>query len=138
MTLLRDSRQRSIFRAVASLQPNVRRMLDPLPNYTELGTRAWDYTFECPVGVWRARLDAKAWGKGRTILLYFSETGSGKKYCVCVFDATYYAPADRSINFRRTGQPGQTFELETAKTRTGRTRFLSASLIVELQPSDSA
>lgn len=113
-------------------------MLDTLPSYTELGSRAFDYTFECPEGVWRARLDAKAWGKGRTILLYFSETGTGRKYCVCVFDATYYAPADRSINFRCTGQPGQTFELATAKTRTGRTRFLSVSLIAESQPSDSA
>jgi hypothetical protein len=113
-------------------------MLDPLPSYTELGSRAFRYSFECPVGVWRARLDAKAWGKGRTILLYFSEIGSGMKYCVCVFDATYYAAADRGINFRRTGLPGQIFDLNTAKTRTGRTRFLSASVIAALESSDSA
>jgi hypothetical protein len=112
-------------------------MLDTLPSYTELGSRAFDYTFECPVGVWRARLDAKAWGKGRTILLYFSETGTGRKYCVCVFKATYFAAADLGINFRIMGRPGQTFEITTAKTRTGRTRFLTASIITEPEFSDA-
>lgn len=113
-------------------------MLDTLPSYEELGSRAFDYTFECPVGVWRARLDAKSWGKGRTILLYFSETATGRKYCVCVFDATYYAAADRGINFRLMGRPGQTFELSTAKTRTGRTSFLSATIIAAPESSDAA
>jgi hypothetical protein len=113
-------------------------MSDTLPSYTELGSRAFDYTFECPVGVWRARLDAKAWGKGRTILLYFCEASTGKKYCVCVFHATYYAAADRGINFRGTGLPGQVFELKTAKTRTGRTSFLSATIIATPESSDAA
>ena len=113
-------------------------MLDTLPSYTELGSRAFDYTFECPVGVWRARLDMKAWGKGRTILLYFSETTTGKKYCVCVFDATYYAAADRGINFRRRALPGQTFELKTGKTRTGRTSLLTATIIAAPESSDAA
>jgi hypothetical protein len=101
-------------------------MLDPLPRYDELGSGAFDYTFDCPVGTWRARLDMKAWGKGRNILLYFTETATGRKYCICVFDASYYTPEDRGFDFRRAGEPGDIFELKTAKTRTGRTRFLSA------------
>jgi hypothetical protein len=113
-------------------------MLDTLPTYKELGSRPFAYTFECPEGVWRGRLDAKAWGKGRTILLYFSETGTGKQYCVCVFDATHYAAEDRGINFRLNGRPGQAFELTTAKTRTARTRLLSATIIAATESSDAA
>lgn len=110
-------------------------VLDPLTSYTELGSRVFDYTFGCPVGTWRARLDMKAWGKGRTILLYFSEIAGGGKYCVCVFHVSYYAPDDRSIDFRRAGAPGQIFDLTTAKTRTGKTRFLSAGIVAA--PADA-
>jgi len=108
-------------------------MLDPLPNYKSV---AWDSTFECPVGVWRARLDAKAWGKRRNILLYFCELGTENQYCISVFNETYHAADDRRIDFRRTGEPGQLFELQTAKTRTGRTRFVSARIIAEPENND--
>ena len=105
------------------------RMLDPLPDYQELGSWVFTHSLDCPVGTWRARLIKKAWGKQRTILLYLCEIDSDRKYCLCVFDATFYAPADRGINFRNSGEPGQAFELTTGKTRTGRTSFLSARLI---------
>lgn len=109
-------------------------MSGTLPKYQDLGSRAFNYTFECPAGRWQARLDAKAWGKGRTILLYFSELETGGKYCLCVFDASYFTPADRGINFRSFGEPGQCFELTTARTRSGRTSFLSARIIAEPEP----
>jgi hypothetical protein len=113
-------------------------MLDPLPSYKELGSLAFDYTFDCPVGVWRARLDAKAWAKTRTILLYFTELETDKRYCVSVFDATYYSARDGGINFRRSGERGQVFDLETAKTRTGRTSFRAATIIGGAENEDAA
>jgi len=105
--------------------------LDPLPSYKELGLDFEEFPFDCPVGVWRGRLCCKAWGKRRNILLYFTEITTDKGYCLCVFNETYHAAEDGRIDFRRTGQAGQIFELETGRTRTGRTRFLSARVISE-------
>lgn len=110
-------------------------MVEPLPSYQELGSWVFTYSFDCPVGTWRARLDAKAWGKSPTILLYFSEIPTDRKYCLSVFHATFYAPAERGINFRHDGKPGQIFELKTGKTRTGRSSFLSARLVEEAEVS---
>ena len=104
-------------------------MSDPLPSYKELTFDLREYAFDCPVGVWRARLRMKAWGKISNILLYFSEEGTGKKYCISVFHGTYHSAEDRGINFRFGGQVGELFELETAKNRSGRTKFLSAQVI---------
>jgi hypothetical protein len=106
-------------------------MPDPLPSYRELTFDFKEYPFECPDGIWRARLVAKAWGKGKNILLYFRKLDTNKGHCIAVFHSTFFAPIERAINFRQTGEPGEVFELETGKTRTGRTRFLSARLIEE-------
>ncbi len=103
--------------------------LDELPSYKELTFDFGEFSFDCPVGVWRARLRCKAWGKRRNILLYFTEIGTEKGYCISVFKETCHAADDRRIDFRRTGKKGQLFELETGKTRTGRTRFLSARIV---------
>ncbi|HTR34985.1 MAG TPA: hypothetical protein VMH80_03735 [Bryobacteraceae bacterium] len=100
-----------------------------LPDYRELGSYTLLYTFDCPVGVWRARLDDKAWGKRRNILLYFSELETGKKYCLSVFNETRHAADDGIINFRYRGRIGECFELETGKSRTGRSRFLAARIV---------
>src|ERR1035438_9442361 len=99
--------------------------MDDLPNYKDLPYR-WEYTFDCPVGVWRARLDAKAWGTQQNILLYFSEVETKKKYCISVFKPSSWAPEEVCIGFRHQGQPGQLFELETAQTGTGRTKLARA------------
>lgn len=106
-------------------------MLDPLPSYKELTFDFGEFPFDCPVGVWRARLVMKAWGKARNLLLYFRELGTNKGHCIAVFHGTFYAPSDYGINFRQTGECGQVFELETGKTSTGRTKFLSARIIAE-------
>ena len=106
-------------------------MLDPLPKYRELTFDFKEYPFECPIGVWRARLVMMAWGKRRNILLYFRELETNSGHCISVFDETYHMAADRRFDFRYMGKTGQVFELHTAKTRTGRTRFLSARIIAE-------
>ena len=102
---------------------------DPLPDYRELGSQARQYDFDCPVGVWRARLDAKAWGKRRNILLYFSELEPQRKYCLSVFNETRHRAEDGMVDFRYEGRAGECFELETGKTRTGRSRFLAARIL---------
>ena len=111
--------------------------MDELPSYKDLPH--WrEYTFDCPVGVWRARLDAKAWGKQRTILLYFTEEGTGQRYLIAVFNTSYYMPEDRGFDFRLQGQPGDFFELETGKTRTGRSKLLSAKILPQEGQPESA
>jgi hypothetical protein len=104
-------------------------MIDPLPSYRDLSLDFGEFPFGCPEGIWRARLVAKAWGKRRNILLYFRELGTDKGYCISVFDETHHSPEDRAIDFRFAGSAGELFELETGKTRTGRTKFLSAKII---------
>lgn len=104
---------------------------EPLPDYRDLGYWMREYTFDCPLGVWRARLDAKAWGKRRNILLYFSELELDRKYCLSVFNETRHAADDGIIDFRYRGRIGECFELETGRTRTGRSRFLAARIIAD-------
>jgi hypothetical protein len=104
--------------------------MDELPSYKDLPYRS-EYTFDCPEGMWRARLDAKAWGKQQNLIMYFSEIETGKKYCISVFKPSYYKPEDGRFPFRVQGQPGQCFELETARTRTSRTKLLSAKILPE-------
>lgn len=112
-------------------------MLPDLPSHKHLTFDFAEYPFHCPVGLWRARLVMKAWGKNRNILLYFREVGTERGYCLTVFDPTLYAPRDGSINFRRTGEIGQLFELETGKTRGGRTSFLSAAIVAASAPVET-
>ena len=112
-------------------------MSDPLPSYKELNLDFAEFLFDCPVGMWRARLVMKAWGKERNLLLYFRELGTNRGHCIAVFHGTFYAPRDRRINFRHAAC-GQVFELETGKARSGRTSFLSARIIGEPAAGASA
>jgi hypothetical protein len=112
--------------------------MDSLPSYKDLGIYLREYSFDCPVGEWRARLDAKAWGKQRNILLYFTQVGTGRKYCVSLYQLSYYVPEDAQFDFRRAGKPGERFALETAKRRTGTTRLLSARIIPASEQEEPA
>jgi hypothetical protein len=108
--------------------------MDELPSYKDIPYRSL-YTFNCPEGVWRARLDAKAWVKQQNLILYFSEMVGGKKYCISVFKPSSYTPDKGGVGFRRAGQPGELFELHTSPTRTGRTKLLSSKILAsERQP----
>jgi len=55
-----------------------------------------------------------------------------------VFKPSYYKPEDGGFPFRVKGQTGEHFELETAKTRTGRTKLLSARIFPDEGPQVSA
>jgi hypothetical protein len=109
--------------------------MDELPSYRDIPYRS-RYIFGCPVGEWRARLDAKAWGRQQNLIMYFSQSGTGHKYCISVFKPSCYKPEDGRFAFRVHGQPGEFFELETARTRTGRTELLSARILAEEARAD--
>jgi hypothetical protein len=98
-----------------------------IEGYKHIANRS-AYTFDCPDGVWKAHLDAKAWGKLRNLLLYFSELESGRKYATSVFltSALPYQPEKGGVNFKSEAEPGDCFELETARTRIGKTKLVFA------------
>jgi len=93
-----------------------------------------EYSADCPVGTWRARLDGKAWGRqarhrgARTLNLYFSEIESGRKYIISVYWARYngYWPVKGGVDFKVEAEPGECFELWTGKTNHGKT-YLGAA-----------
>jgi hypothetical protein len=103
----------------------------PILGYKYLSSARYDYRFECPVGVWTARLDMKAWGKKRNLLLYFSERGTDAPYAISVFWTTGYSGEHGAVNFKSDAEPGEMFQLETAKTRTGTIKLVRA---IKLQP----
>jgi hypothetical protein len=103
---------------------------ETIPSYKHLGIRLSEYSFDCPRGLWRARLIAKGWGKNQNILLYFSELEKQKNYSISLFFfTTHYRPEDGGFDFRMHGRRDDIFDLETAVGHTGRTRLLSAKLI---------
>jgi hypothetical protein len=102
-----------------------------LSEYQQIAERG-QYAFGCPVeGVWRARLDAKAWGKSKNILLYFSAVETDTKHALSVFWPNGYRPAKGGFSFRDEGEAGDMFELETAKTKTGTAKLVFARKIDE-------
>jgi hypothetical protein len=104
-----------------------------LPENQKISNRR-EYGADCPVGTWRARLDGKAWGKqakfrsARTLNLYFSEIESGKKYVISIYWARYngYWPVKGGVDFKVEAEPGECFELGTAKATNSMTILVSA------------
>lgn len=92
-----------------------------------------DYTFGCPEGKWSARLDNKAWGKGKAqnLILYFSEIGTDQKFWFSVFwNKNYGADDGGGPNFKTEVEPGAVLELTTAKSaRTGNPQLKTAVLV---------
>jgi hypothetical protein len=41
-----------------------------------------DYEHDCPEGGWTGRLDQKAWGKSKNLILYFSDVADGAQILV--------------------------------------------------------
>jgi hypothetical protein len=99
--------------------------------YKHLSIERFDYRFDCPVGVWIARLDAKAWGKKGNLLLYFSEMGTNAMYALSVFWTNGYGPERGVVNFKSDAEPGEIFELETDNTRTGTRKLVRAEKVLQ-------
>jgi hypothetical protein len=95
--------------------------------YKHLSSNRFDYSFKCPIGVWKARLDGKAWGKSKgNLLLYFSELETQATYAISVFWTNGYGPERGVVNFKSNAEPGELFEIETARTRTGTVKMVYA------------
>jgi hypothetical protein len=94
----------------------------------------FQYDFKAPFGVWRARLDHKAWGKSGNIILYFTQLETGAKYGLSVYWDDGYAPRDKGINFKHGGEVGGVFELTVKPTKTGKLAFIAAREISPNEP----
>jgi len=91
------------------------------------------YDFGAPFGIWRARLDHKAWGKSGNLILYFTRLETGGKYWLSVFWDDGYAPRNQTINFKNRGEVGEVFELTIKPTKTGKLAFIAAR---QISPDD--
>jgi hypothetical protein len=88
-----------------------------------------DWSFGCPEGEWRGRLDHKAWGDSSNLMLFFSEEITGEKYWFSVFHTYQYRPRDGGHDFKNDAESGDMFELKTKKTKSGNPNLLSARKI---------
>ncbi len=93
------------------------------------------YGFDAPFGTWRARLDHKAWGKSKNLILYFRRVETGEKYSLSVFWHDGYRARDGKINFRDNGEAGEIYELTVKPTRSGKCALMSAR---KLDPNEPA
>jgi hypothetical protein len=85
-----------------------------------------EYSLDCPEGSWTARLDNKAWAR-QSIVLYFSECGTERRFRFSIFFSRSYKADDGSgPSFKDDAQPGEHFALTTGKTKTGHSKLLSA------------
>jgi hypothetical protein len=92
-------------------------------------TNKEDWSFGCPDGSWRGRLDQKAWGDRGNLMLFFSDETTGEKYWFSVFWTNRYHPKDGGHDFKNDAESGDVFELETEKTKSGSPKLLSARKI---------
>jgi hypothetical protein len=88
-----------------------------------------EWIFGCPEGEWTGRLDQKAWGKSRNLMLYFTDTASGAKYWFSVFHREQYKSRDGGQDFQNDAEAGDVFALTTGKTKTGNPSLQSARKI---------
>lgn len=90
----------------------------------------WEqYIFDCPEGIWTARLDHKAWGNSQNLILYATATTTGAKCSLSVFSRDSYKPRDKGHDFRNDAEPGDLFEFTTNKTKGGYPNLKSARKI---------
>ena len=92
----------------------------------------YDYAFDWPQGTVRARLDARAWGKNRSLFLYFTDMESGAKRLISVFWDKGYCIGKDGLSFRHNVKEGDVLELEIGATRNGKLKMVSARKTVEL------
>ena len=93
---------------------------------TQAPDTASQFQLGCPVGTWKARLDFRVWGKSHNLLLYFTRLDNDEPWCLSVWDKDGYHPRTQGLAFHTDVQDGNSFELETEHTTTGRPNFISA------------
>ena len=84
-----------------------------------------EYVMDAQEGAWTGRLDYHAWGDAQNLFCYFTDTGSGQKYRLSVFNRNKYAPRKEGPPFDQ--EPvGGVFEITTEKSKNGLPTFMTA------------
>jgi hypothetical protein len=87
-----------------------------------------DYGMDTPEGQWTGRLDELAWGQSSNLFCFFTDTASGKKYRLSVFNEKGYMPSKGGPAFDQE-LLGGIFEITTGKSKKGLPTFLTAKKV---------
>ena len=97
------------------------------------GLRPYEYKSVIEASCLEAILDFKILGKTPCLGCYFRDISTGKKFVLYAHDDCHshrYTPKDKEFDFSQSGIEGSLFYLVTRKTRTGKTLWQNARLLL--------
>lgn len=97
------------------------------------GLRPCEYRSVIEASCMEAILDFKIWGKTPCLGCYFRDISTGEKFVLYAHDDCHsrrYTPKDLFFDFSQAGIEGSLFYLVTRKTRTGKTSWQNARLLL--------
>ena len=97
------------------------------------GLRPYEYKSAVAASCMEAILDFKIWGKTPCLGCYFRDISTGEKFVLYAHDDCHshrYTPKDKAFDFNQPGIEGSLFYLVTRKTRTGKTSWRNARLLL--------
>lgn len=97
------------------------------------GLRPYEYRSVIEAPCMEAILDFKIWGKTPCLGCYFRDISTGEKFVLYAHDDCHsrrYTPKDLAFDFSKAGIEGSLFYLVTRKTRTGKTSWQNARLLL--------
>lgn len=97
------------------------------------GLRPYEYRSLIEASCIEAILDFKIWGKTPCLGCYFRDISTGEKFVLYAHDDCHsrrYTPKDRVFDFSQSSIEGCLFYLVTRKTRTGKTSWQNAKLLL--------
>lgn len=84
-----------------------------------------EYVMDAPEGTWTGRLDYHAWGDHQNLFCYFTDTATGRKYRLSVFQRSKYSPKQEGPPFDE--EPiGGVFGIKCEKSKNGLPTFMKA------------
>jgi hypothetical protein len=102
------------------------------PSHTAIQNH-YDYSFDWPKGIVRARLDGRAWGRKANLFLYFTDIDTGAKRLISAFWTNGYCVGrNKGLSLRHDIEEGDVLELDIGSTRNGNLKLLAAR---KLSPS---
>lgn len=100
---------------------------------TRSGLRPYEYKSVIEASCLEAILDFKIWGKTPCLGCYFRDISTGEKFVLYAHDDCHshrYTPKDKGFDFSQSGIEGSLFYLVTRKTRSGKTSWQNARLLL--------
>ena len=97
------------------------------------GLRPYEYKSVVETSCMEAILDFKIWGKTPCLGCYFRDIPTREKFVLYAHDDCHshrYTPKDKEFDFSQSGIEGSLFYLVTRKTRTGKTSWQNAKLLL--------